>query len=145
MKRSSVSPTDHSPKVKLNQTLDLTYKSLIIYPSIQRSSVRSRSPSVSGDEEYVPYVPLKERREKKVFPTQCIIYYSCYYGYLLQLSKLATYRSRRMQPVEEPAVTEAQEGEDFGTRSKVSLLDQHSELKKKAEGSSTYLNNIVRI
>lgn len=36
--------------------------------------------------------------------------------------------------VEEEALSEPQEQDEFGTRSKVSLLDQHSELKKKAEG-----------
>ena len=36
--------------------------------------------------------------------------------------------------VEEDLEGESQEDDEYGTRSKVSLLDQHSELKKKAEG-----------
>ncbi len=52
------------------------------------------------------------------------------------MSKLLSYRNRRLQVVanEGDTVQEPAEDDDFGTRSKVSLLDQHSELKKKAEG-----------
>ena len=54
----------------------------------------------------------------------------------MQLSKFEKYRSHRGYQVEaEPEQqTEGDEEQAFGTRSKVSLLDQHSELKKKAEG-----------
>lgn len=38
---------------------------------------------------------------------------------------------------------ELAEEEDFGTRSKVSLLDQHSELKKKAEGINRVIYSII--
>ena len=56
-----------------------------------------------------------------------------------QLSRLEKYRSRRQQQAAEGAESKDDTGSDrdsveFGTRSKVSLLDQHSELKKKAEG-----------
>ena len=55
----------------------------------------------------------------------------------LQLSRLEKYRSRRLQGVEEVESKEdAGSDKEFGTRSKVSLLDQHSELKKKAEGAA---------
>ncbi len=52
------------------------------------------------------------------------------------MSKLLSYRNRRLQVAanEGDTVQEPAEDDDFGTRSKVSLLDQHSELKKKAEG-----------
>ena len=43
------------------------------------------------------------------------------------------YRSRRQQPTEE-AGSKDEKKDEFGTMSKVSLLDQHNELKKKAEG-----------
>lgn len=46
------------------------------------------------------------------------------------------YRSRRNQVTEEvESKDDAGSDKEFGTRSKVSLLDQHSELKKKAEGN----------
>ena len=59
-------------------------------------------------------------------------------AFSLQLSRLEQYRSRRQQAAE-GAESREDTGSDrdsveFGTRSKVSLLDQHSELKKKAEG-----------
>lgn len=52
----------------------------------------------------------------------------------MQLSRLEKYRGRRQQPVEEVSTSKDGDSKDFGTMSKVSLLDQHSELKKKAEG-----------
>ncbi len=53
------------------------------------------------------------------------------------------YRNRRQQVVAEDEMTQEQmEEEEFGTRSKVSLLDQHSELKKKAEGKSKVVSKI---
>ncbi len=53
----------------------------------------------------------------------------------IQLSRLEKYRSKR-QPAVETAEMEKEtiDENDFGSRSKVSLLDQHGELKKKAEG-----------
>ncbi len=55
----------------------------------------------------------------------------------LQLSRLEKYRSRRLQALEEVESKEdTGSDKDFGTKSKVSLLDQHSVLKKKAEGMS---------
>ena len=61
----------------------------------------------------------------------------------MQLSKFEKYRSHRGYHVEaEPEQqTEGDEEQAFGTRSKVSLLDQHSELKKKAEGITIGLIN----
>lgn len=49
---------------------------------------------------------------------------------------MAQFRSKRQQPVEskEEEKSAPQEDAEYGTLSKISLLDQHSELKKKAEG-----------
>ena len=52
----------------------------------------------------------------------------------MQLSRLEKYRGRRQQQVEEVPTSKEDDSKDFGTMSKVSLLDQHNELKKKAEG-----------
>ena len=57
----------------------------------------------------------------------------------MQLSRLEKFRSRRQQPVEgaEPeskVQPEKDINSEFGTMSNISLLDQHSVLKKKAEG-----------
>ncbi|CAI8024069.1 Probable ATP-dependent RNA helicase DDX41 [Geodia barretti] len=66
-----------------------------------------------GDGDYIPYVPVKERKK----------------------AEFEKYRKRHR-----PADIVAEENKDIGSeddaigpRSKVSLLDQHSELKKKAE------------
>ncbi|XP_003384704.3 PREDICTED: probable ATP-dependent RNA helicase DDX41 [Amphimedon queenslandica] len=71
------------------------------------------------DEHFVPYVPLRERRKKE----------------LEKLEKFKQKRSR-FEEQEKPKETTGgpEEAEpEIGPRSKVSLLDQHSELKKKAE------------
>ena len=55
---------------------------------------------------------------------------------LLQITKMTKFRTQRQHPVESKVEQEAEplEVAEYGTLSKVSLLDQHSELKKKAEG-----------
>ena len=49
---------------------------------------------------------------------------------------MTKFRTQRQHPVESKVEQEAEplEVAEYGTLSKVSLLDQHSELKKKAEG-----------
>ena len=71
----------------------------------------------SDEEEYVPYVPLKERKrlmlEKK--------------GVLLQ-------KNKKVEEEDTPAPTEQEASTvAMGAKADVSLLDQHLELKKKAE------------
>lgn len=65
--------------------------------------------SEEDDENYVPYVPLKERRKTALTKK------------LQRITK---------QPVEEETVENT---DIIGPQSRISLLDQHSELKKKAE------------
>ena len=66
----------------------------------------------SDEESYVPYVPLKKRRKEK-------------------LEKLR----RKKAPEQEVKTTEDEKEAkpEIGPRSKVSLLDLHSELKQQAE------------
>ncbi|XP_072177403.1 probable ATP-dependent RNA helicase DDX41 [Diadema setosum] len=75
----------------------------------------------SDDESYVPYIPLKERRKQKVE----------------RIQKLAN--RRVIDPNEEDGQYDRQEEEepDIGPLATVSLLDQHSELKKKAESTKS--------
>lgn len=63
----------------------------------------------------------------------------------MQLSRLEKYRSRR-QPAEGAELKdgETKDKDEFGTMSKVSLLDQHSELKKKAEGTRYRFSCVIR-
>lgn len=62
------------------------------------------------------------------------------------MSKFEKYRSHRSNQVEaEPEQPEeGDEQQSFGTRSKVSLLDQHSELKKKAEGRMCLIIVVIK-
>ncbi|XP_076317027.1 ATP-dependent RNA helicase abstrakt [Tachypleus tridentatus] len=76
-----------------------------------------KSSSDSNDDDYVPYIPLKERRKQQLLKTGRL-------GALL----LDEDRAR--------STTDPDDDEDedqYGRKSNVSLLDQHNELKKKAE------------
>jgi ATP-dependent RNA helicase DDX41 len=81
-------------------------------PSSKRPRVSSEA-EAAEDDDYIPYVPVKERKK----------------------AELDKYRKRH-RPTEIVAGENRDTGsedEAVGPRSKVSLLDQHSELKKKAE------------
>ncbi|XP_063413088.1 probable ATP-dependent RNA helicase DDX41 [Mytilus trossulus] len=69
----------------------------------------------SSDEEYVPYIPIKQRKKMQI--------------------QEAEKRLGKVKPKEEEKSesSDAPEEEDPGPKAHVSLLDQHSELKKKAQ------------
>lgn len=70
----------------------------------------------SSDDDYVPYIPIKQRKK-------------------IQLQEVEK-RLGKVKPKEEEkseSSSEEEEDEDAGPKAHVSLLDQHSELKKKAQ------------
>ncbi|CAL1280112.1 unnamed protein product [Larinioides sclopetarius] len=73
----------------------------------------------SDDSDYQPYIPLKERRKEK----------------LQRLGRLAVLQEKeKKEKYKSSTDVETDEFEDeFGRKNNVSLLDQHNELKKKAE------------
>lgn len=82
----------------------------------------------SEDEDYVPYVPLKQRRREKLTRIQNL------------LRSSAGGRSPHRDGNDNEGGSESESGRDVdgpeefpGPHSKISLLDQHSTLKKKAE------------
>jgi len=86
---------------------------------------RAHKEDISDDEDFVPYVPLKERRR-------------------LELEKREKYLKQKADPQphaetvhtsREPVLEKIEKSEEssFGMKSNVSLLDQHTELKKIAE------------
>lgn len=90
---------------------------------------RAHKEDISDDEDFVPYVPLKERRR-------------------LELEKREKYLKQKADPQphtetvhtsREPVLEKIEKSEEssFGMKSNVSLLDQHTELKKIAEGLSS--------
>lgn len=103
MKRSSPSPAESS------DTKQKRYK----------SGAGSDGNDLSDEGEYVPYVPLKNRRKEV-------------------LEKIQEVRHKHHHPTldeknHESKDEEHEEEPEVGARAKVSLLDQHSDLKKKAE------------
>ncbi|XP_063232990.1 ATP-dependent RNA helicase abstrakt isoform X2 [Bacillus rossius redtenbacheri] len=82
---------------------------------------REESNSNSSDDEYVPYVPVKERKKQQ----------------LLKLGRLGQLKDEFGQRGKSSSENERDEddedGQVWGRKSNISLLDQHTELKKLAE------------
>ncbi|KAK8770093.1 ATP-dependent RNA helicase abstrakt isoform X2 [Amblyomma americanum] len=88
-------------------------------PTARKRSRREESKSSSdSDSDYAPYVPLKERRKQ-------------------QLSRLGRLHAILLEEKRDKSSTATDEDDDqrdeYGRKSNISLLDQHTELKKKAE------------
>ncbi|KAG8179326.1 hypothetical protein JTE90_011590 [Oedothorax gibbosus] len=86
--------------------------------SSKRSKYEQDSPSEESD--YEPYIPLKERRKQK----------------LQKLGRLGAVLQEKKAADKYKSSTDVESDEcedDFGRKNNVSLLDQHNELKKKAE------------
>ncbi|RZF34026.1 hypothetical protein LSTR_LSTR012371 [Laodelphax striatellus] len=78
--------------------------------------------SSESDEEYVPYVPVKDRKKQQLMKL----------GRLTQLKdELAAQKGKSSS--ENELDEEDDEGQVWGRKSNISLLDQHTELKKMAE------------
>ncbi|XP_070540287.1 probable ATP-dependent RNA helicase DDX41 [Ptychodera flava] len=80
---------------------------------------RHEESSSDSDDDYVPYVPLKERRKLEIEKAQRLL-----------KRKLLKQNEKKKDSGKEDT-----EEEDVGPNANISLLDQHSELKKKAEVS----------
>lgn len=88
-------------------------------PTARKRFRREESKSSSdSDSDYTPYVPLKERRKQ-------------------QLSRLGRLHAILLEEKRDKSSSGTDEDDDqrdeYGRKSNVSLLDQHTELKKKAE------------
>lgn len=70
----------------------------------------------------MPYVPVKERERQKLIKL----------GRLSQLKEETT--SAKSSSENEKDENDDEEGQVWGRKSNISLLDQHTELKKLAEG-----------
>ncbi|XP_068709926.1 probable ATP-dependent RNA helicase DDX41 isoform X1 [Montipora capricornis] len=80
---------------------------------------------LTDDEDYVPYVPLKERRRLELEKRE---------KYLKHNTDVQPH-AETVQPKKEPTLEKVEKKEEssVGIKSNVSLLDQHTELKKIAE------------
>lgn len=80
---------------------------------------------LTDDEDYVPYVPLKERRRLELEKRE---------KYLKHNTDVQPH-TETVQPKKEPTLEKVEKKEEssVGIKSNVSLLDQHTELKKIAE------------
>ncbi|XP_071453867.1 ATP-dependent RNA helicase abstrakt [Hetaerina americana] len=73
-----------------------------------------------SEDEYVPYVPVKERRKEQL-------------SKLGRLTQLKEQEQRGKSSSENEHDEEDEDGQVWGRKSNISLLDQHTELKKLAE------------
>ncbi|CAI6369191.1 unnamed protein product [Macrosiphum euphorbiae] len=80
---------------------------------------RDNDAESNSDDEYVPYVPVRERKKQELLK-------------LGRLSKLKE-ESGKVKTSSEELDDDETEGQVWGRKSNISLLDQHTELKKLAE------------
>lgn len=78
-----------------------------------------KSDEESGDDSYTPYVPVKERKKQQLYKL----------GRIVQLSNEAANIGKSSSENEHDSDNQ----EDLGRKFNISLLDQHTELKKIAE------------
>lgn len=83
---------------------------------------RRKEESSDSDDHYTPYVPVKERKKQQ----------------LVKMGRIAQLREDEKQyfsksSSENEADQEGEEGQVWGRKWNISLLDQHNELKKMAE------------
>ncbi|XP_050435933.1 ATP-dependent RNA helicase abstrakt [Adelges cooleyi] len=74
----------------------------------------------NSDDDYVPYVPVRERKKQELLR-------------LGRLSKLKEESNKKVKSSSDEFDEEDGEGQVWGRKSNISLLDQHTELKKLAE------------
>ncbi|KAG8236423.1 hypothetical protein J437_LFUL012844 [Ladona fulva] len=81
---------------------------------------KSESSGSDSDDNYVPYVPVKERRKQQL-------------AKLGRLTQLKEQEQKAKSSSENEHDEEDEDGQVWGRKSNISLLDQHTELKKLAE------------
>ncbi|KAJ8317326.1 hypothetical protein KUTeg_005230 [Tegillarca granosa] len=86
----------------------------------KRNAVEEKSDS-SDDENYIPYVPLKQRKKLQLQQAQ------------ERLGLTSNQKEEELRKESSSEEEEEDKDEDIGPKAHISLLDQHSELKKKAE------------
>ena len=84
---------------------------------VKRYRCEEKENSESDDSEYVPYVPVKQRKKEK----------------LLRLGRLGRDEHNKPKSSSENEINEDDEDQVWGRKYNISLLDQHTELKKLAE------------
>ncbi|XP_022086635.1 probable ATP-dependent RNA helicase DDX41 [Acanthaster planci] len=89
-----------------------------------KSSKRHKHSDSDSEDDYVPYVPLKERRKQQLDK-----------AHKLLNRKIAKGVVEGKQEQRDSGLEDGGLVDDLGPRANVSLLDQHAELKKKAESS----------
>ncbi|XP_034939844.1 ATP-dependent RNA helicase abstrakt [Chelonus insularis] len=92
--------------------------------SSKKRYIKNNSNSGSdSDDNYVPYVPVKERKKQKLMKL----------GRLGQLKEEGCGSAGKSSSENERDEADEDEGQVWGRKSNISLLDQHTELKKLAE------------
>ena len=100
----------------------------------KRSKKEKNEENDEDDDGYVAYVPLKERKKNEVTIIIMIIVIIIIIDQMERLQKYKMTRNKIDEQVKLKEINEDEETTGVGPRSKMSLLDQHTELKKKAEG-----------
>jgi len=96
--------------------------------NIQRYRRKEEEDSpLDTDDDYEPYVPVKHRKKQLLMKL----------GKLGQLKEEATNGIGKSSSENEKDDADNDDGQVWGRKSNISLLDQHTELKKLAEGAES--------
>lgn len=98
----------------------------------------------NSDDDYVPYVPVRERKKQELLKLGRLSKVTNAYFYIVPsiFDRLLNYliifklneESKKKLTSNDEFDDDETEGQAWGRKSNISLLDQHTELKKLAEG-----------
>lgn len=117
--------------------LELIYR--ILFQRYRKDDQESNS-----DDDYVPYVPVRERKKQELLKLGrlskviIVLFYIASNIFDRLLNDLIIFKlneeSKKKLTTNDEFDDDEDEGQAWGRKSNISLLDQHTELKKLAEG-----------
>lgn len=120
------------------------FKKLVLIYTILFQRYRKDDQESNSDDDYVPYVPVRERKKQELLKLGRLSKVINVYFYVTLnifnrplndfiIFKLNEESKKKLASNDEFDEDET-EGQAWGRKSNISLLDQHTELKKLAEG-----------
>lgn len=120
------------------------FKKLELIYTILFQRYRKDDQESNSDDDYVPYVPVRERKKQELLKLGrlskviIVLFYIASNIFDRLLNDLIIFKlneeSKKKLTTNDEFDDDEDEGQAWGRKSNISLLDQHTELKKLAEG-----------
>lgn len=120
------------------------FMKLVLIYAILFQRYRKDDQESNSDDDYVPYVPVRERKKQELLKLGRLSKVINVYFYIalnifdILLNDLIIFKlneeSKKKLTSNDEFDDDETEGQAWGRKSNISLLDQHTELKKLAEG-----------